>query len=952
MLTTNEFLSAVLPTSGNYCVVGLKKDEKPKQKFVGSIEEAEEIATKLVEDKYDAYFALATYSNPSDGRTAKNANQLKAFFLDIDCGLGKPYADQAEGLTALKKFVKEVKLPKPLIVNSGRGVHAYWTLEKPIGVDEWKPLAEGFKALCEKHSLHADPAVTADTARILRIPGTFNYKNPKTPLDVKALVVSSPSPLQAFTELFKTEEDIFAGVTGTFVPRQLDAMTKALMGNNQSSFKTILIKSVEGTGCKQLLHIFENQATVEEPLWRAGLSIAQHCADRDKGIHVISKQHPNYSESETERKASETRGPYTCATFKKLNPAGCNECPHKISSPIQLGKEFVEATEEDNVIEIPETPEAPAQTIVIPKYPFPYFRGKVGGIYHRIKVKDEATGELIDKEEMIYPYDFYIVKHMEDPDNGVVLLARLHLPKDGIKEFIIPLSSVLAKDRFRDMIATHGIAVLNKKQELLMTYVTRWVEELQATKEAEKARRQFGWTEGNGSFVIGDKEITPNGIVYSPPTASTLPLVPMFREKGDFHVWKDVVNIYGRPGMEAKAFALMMGFGNILLKFTNLEGYLLSLKSQGSGSGKTTILHAVNSIYGDPKAPVMQVKDTYNQKLQRIGTFQHIPITLDEMTNMPPEQMSNLVYDITQGRAKNRLKSQENAERINITSWASGIITTSNRSLRDALLSIKSFPEGELMRMLEMHIYNDPNDDPVWSRKHFERMYENYGHAVYPFIQYVVGHLPEVIKFMQNIQAGIERKADITSQERFWSAQATLGITGGILAKRLGLIDIDHIPVQDYVIRIIRNSREQNRITLLENSDFLGTFLQRKFSEILVVKGTPDSKTGLDHTPSKPVFNALSARYEPDTKLLFVVARTYREECNKGLLNFEESLEMYRSSGAYLGTRRKRMTAGTMFNAEINVPALVFDTTRLPHFKEELLVDANDSEPDILSPVE
>jgi hypothetical protein len=952
MLTTNDFLLAVLPPNGNYCVVGLKKDEKPKQKFAGSIEDAEEIALKLVADEYDTYFALATFSNPSEGRTAKNANQFKTFFLDLDCGLGKPYADQSEGLTALKQFVKTLKLPKPTVVNSGRGVHAYWMLQSPIGKDVWKPLAEGLKALCEKHGLHADAAVTADTARILRVPGTYNYKNPATPLEVKVLMLGDISPLSNFQEVFKLVEDVFAGMTGQFVPRQLDPLTQALMGNSQSRFKTILIKSVEGSGCNQLLHIFENQDTIEEPLWRAGLSIAQHCVDREKGIHALSKKHPDYSESETEKKAAETRGPYTCITFRKLNPTACQGCTHNISSPIQLGREFAEASEKDNVIEVPETETAPARTIVIPKFPFPYKRGAVGGVYHVAKLKNEEDGTVQEVEELIYPYDFYVVKHMKDPDQGVVLLMRLHLPKDGVQEFIVPLSSVLAKDRFRDTIAMHGLAVLGKKQELLMAYITRWVEELQATNEAEIARRQFGWLPDDSAFILGDKEIRADEIKYSPPTATTLPLIPMFQEKGDFHIWKDVVSAYGNNGMEAKAFGMFMGFGNVLLKYTNLDGYLLSLKSQGSGSGKTTILHAIASIYGAPKASLMRVKDTYNQKLQRIGTFQHIPILLDEMTNMPPDQKSNMVYDITEGRGKNRLKSQENAERINLTSWATGMITTSNRSLRDDLLALKSFPEGELMRMMEMHIYNDPNDDPEWARAHFNRIHDNYGHAIFPFIQYIIARLPEVIELIASVQTRIERAANVTTQERYWSAMTAIAVVGGMIANKLNLIHIPVAPVQAYAVALIETSRKENKLMLLNNSDFLGSFLQRKFHETLVINDFVNPKTKLGEGPLREPRGALSIRYEPDTKLLFVLAKTYREECNRGLLNIEESLEMYKKSGAYLGTQRKRMAAGTIMGMDVNAPALVFDVRKLPDFKEEKFLNVDDSKLNDLDPVD
>ena len=952
MLNTNDFLSAVLPNDGVYCVVGLKKDESPRQKFVGSIEEVNGLAQELVAQNYNAYFALASFADPKEGRTAKNAQHLKSFFIDIDCGMGKPYADQSEGMTALKAFLKATKLPRPTIVNSGNGIHAYWALEAALPSSEWKPLAEQLKMLCTMHKLEADPSVTADTARILRVPNTLNFKDIENPVEVAVLLEGSLVDISVFKDVLQTcvgGEDIFAGMTGQpFVPRQMDAMTLALMGNNISRFKTIMIKSAKGEGCQQLLHIYENQATIDEPLWRGGLSIAQQCVDRDKAIHTLSNKHPDYSAQATERKANETKGPYTCATFKKLNPSACQGCELNITSPIQLGKEFNEATEEDNTVEVPAEEEGEAPTVYqIPKYPFPYTRGAAGGIY--TKMKDE---DGVEEVTMIYPYDFYVVKRMNDPDRGESLLMRLHLPKDGVKEFIMPLTDVLAKDRFRDTIAKHGLAVLGKKQDILMAYITRWVEELQATTEAELARKQFGWLPDNDGFIVGDQEITATEVKYSPPTATTIELVPMFRQKGDFHIWKDVVNAYAREEMEAKAFAFFMGFGNTLLKFTNLKGYLLSLKSQGSGSGKTTVLHTIGSIYGHPEDSFMRNKDTYNQKLQRIGTLQNIPILYDEMTNLPPDQKSNLSYDITEGRAKNRMQSQNNAERLNHTRWATGLITTSNRSLRDDLLSIKAFPEGELMRIMELHIFNDPNDDPAWAREHFGRLHTNYGHAIYPFMQYVVGHLPEVIEFLGKIQAKIDAAAEIKSQERYWSAMAAIAITGGIISKNLGLHNIDHRPVMAYIIKHIKESRAQNKLMISENSDFLSGFIQRKFHEVLVINGKKDHKTGLETGPIREPRGALTARYEPDTKLLYVVAKEYRAECNKAQLNFDESLAMHKKSGAFLGQKRKRMTSGTIVDTNLNAPALVFDATKLEFFREEVLLNVKDSESDILSPVE
>ena len=127
-MDTLEFLRAVLADTGFYCVVGLKRDgSAPVQKFYPSIEAAVEVATQLQGNGYDAYYALATYTN-GDSRRGDNTQALKSFFLDLDCGLGKPYGTQVNAIVALKAFCSAVGLPRPSIVNSGRGVHVYWLL--------------------------------------------------------------------------------------------------------------------------------------------------------------------------------------------------------------------------------------------------------------------------------------------------------------------------------------------------------------------------------------------------------------------------------------------------------------------------------------------------------------------------------------------------------------------------------------------------------------------------------------------------------------------------------------------------------------------------------------------------------------------------------------------------------------------------------------------------------
>ena len=126
-----ELLSRILAPQGYYCLVGLKKDTPPKQSFYETLEDVESEAKNLLSNDYDTYFACATFKEPYK-RTQVNATWFKSFFLDIDCGKGKPYANQSEAILALKEFCTRTKLRVPTLVLSGSGVHVYWILSEAI----------------------------------------------------------------------------------------------------------------------------------------------------------------------------------------------------------------------------------------------------------------------------------------------------------------------------------------------------------------------------------------------------------------------------------------------------------------------------------------------------------------------------------------------------------------------------------------------------------------------------------------------------------------------------------------------------------------------------------------------------------------------------------------------------------------------------------------------------
>ena len=114
---------------------------------------------------------------------------LKAIWLDID--VKEPprgYATIQDAIAALTAFCRSTMLPPPTAtVFSGGGLHVYWVSDKPLTPAEWKPYAEGLKNAAIKFGLKCDAGCTTDSARVLRVPGTFNYKKTqKRPVVLRA----------------------------------------------------------------------------------------------------------------------------------------------------------------------------------------------------------------------------------------------------------------------------------------------------------------------------------------------------------------------------------------------------------------------------------------------------------------------------------------------------------------------------------------------------------------------------------------------------------------------------------------------------------------------------------------------------------------------------------------------------------------------------------------------
>lgn len=921
-----SLFSAILPGPGHgfYCTVGIKKPNIVLHNFADTLAELEVKALDFNSKRLNTYYALASFST-KDTRKAENTAFFKAIWIDIDTRetpshKDSIYSDRNEAAVALRKFIMDTGLPDPWVVDSGGGFHVYWPLEAEVERSIWLPVAQGMNALCAANGLQVGTECTADAARILRVPGTNNLNTH----NVVQVIAQASRALNVMEVAELRDKGIAANPptkpkknTELGPSRVLDEATKALLNNRETKFSRLVKRSFNEDGCAHIKFIVTDQANVPEPLWRAGLSVAWHCDDAETAIHKMSKDHPDYDASETLSKAEKTKGPYTCSTFDTMAPGVCQNCPHKdkITSPIQLGVAIEKSEAGTTVIAF--NPMGRQVQYQVPMLPWPYFRGKNGGIY---KEKDADS----EKEICVYEHDLFINQRLYEAGVGELAWMNIHLPRDGLRQLTTPVADLFSKDKCRDLLASNGVFAGSKQMDNIIAYITRALKDLQLNSKALPAHTRFGWTNNMESFVIGDSEITATGINYSPPSIQTRDLVPLFHPTGTLEAWKEIINTWSAPGLEPHAFAFLASFGSPLYTFTGHNGLLINLHNDKSGTGKTTILRASNSIFGHPKELLTIEKDTINARMHRMGVLNNVCGTLDELTNMKAEHVSDLIYGLEHGRGKNRMQSQVNAERINTTKWSMIALSTSNASLYQKLQQLKDSPDGESLRLIEYQIQSTNNLPKEQADEIFSRLLQNYGHAGPIYMQWVVANKDKAIAELLRWQKKADKDLKYTGRERFWSAGFASMMAGGTIAKELGLINFNLTRIYEWAVEELETIKRSVVKPGSSSASTLGNFVNNFYNNTLVINEVNTFTTGLPEAPIREPRGQLQIRIEPDTKRMYISTKAIREYCTAQQISYKDFVGALTRDRILLQTVKKRLSKGTHIAAPA-VDALEID---------------------------
>jgi hypothetical protein len=753
----------------------------------------------------DVWFAPAIFS--IEERKIPNVVSVKAFWLDIDCGKPKTYTDKIEAVTALRDFIDQLGLPEPAVVNSGNGIHVWWVLDKHITPAQWHPIANALREACVEHTLLADHGITIDIARIMRVPGTQNHKDPNNLKPVELLTGVEIHTLEQMEEAL-----------GAF---KFKAELKTNAKNSNSIFAVDLPqtpKDAEAIAdkCGQLDNFRRSRGNLPEPEWYAGLGVLALCVDGRTIAQEWSSGHPSYSADATDAKFERAVefAPTTCAKYAEVNPEGCQGCPFagKVTTPVQLGETV--------------TPIAAVQPVAVPDQPRPVLSSDPG----RELVKRDENQDIILPRGYLCGEEGVFLSVVGDGEDGEVerkIISTQPLWVSGFAssnsdgESEVEITWIDANGNHKTRACPYAITAVDAQLEgwlkgrgihgignvkLVKQYICASVSAYTKQRGEAVVFDNFGLHERG--FVIGRELITATKREAAQISSHIAKArVDGLCPKGTLETWAEASALLDRPQWWMHRFAVLGALASPIFAFTGQQGSVLSLAGESSG-GKTTAANFGVSAYGNPDVLTLKPASTINSFYENWRQVGSLPVVVNEaatMANKTATKLSELVYAAANGEAR---ESNTRSNRIiSKGNWRTLSIFTSNTHLLALPQTI--IADAERKRILEL-TFNTENKMDIATGKRLSEVARNH-HGVVGriLIEYMVRYPNDLIALVAEKQK--EYEAGIDPSYRFGIWQISVNAAVGEIALKLGLI---RFKIEDAIANAIDSLRKRSEDTI------------------------------------------------------------------------------------------------------------------------------------------
>jgi hypothetical protein len=958
-LDTLAFLRHVLPHTGPYCIAIAKVYDDGRRTYwhypAEDTDEAAAIARQRDREGENTFFAVGALIKAQEWvlnekrgekefrtkRTAENVRALRSYIFDIDAGGGRAYETTEHALAHLKEFCNHYSLPRPTLVQSGNGLHVYWTLTEEVPTATWKMYGASLKQMAATFGLKIDPGRTADAASVLRVVGTRNHKYDDKP-QIYVLRAGDDIPTDAFHAILSLNQPEAASNNQLLLNTAAGMPDLGVNSNTDRREPLHLNPKRLMRECGLFKYACDNQSQVSEPAWHGAIMLARYIGEPEQGrawCHEMSRNDPRYSESHLNQKLdrldAKNMGPTTCVKWQeKLRPdevAICNACQWntKITSPAELARDVKIAAP----IVVPVvTPYGLVEHKEISPPPAPFVRTE-----HGIGM-ETANKQGIDTTVVFCQYDMYPVRNLYDERSKLAEDVRwcINLPHEGWVTIDIPH---VPKNQLQLQLAKRGIMIDAKNIDAMEWFMTSYVRKLQQEIPREVAHSKMGWRP-DGSFVVGDQLYRKNGVVEQHAMSHELTDATFngMHIEGDFDAWKLAVQIYNRPGMEAYRCYLYSAFASIFYNMTGQVATVVSATGAG-GVGKSTLLDVCASVWGDPKSLVSRGtrEGSTRAAIEALAdAMHHLPVMLDEITDRDAKEMADVIFNYSGGKGKIRSQARGGL-RANTASWSNLSLVNANADEYARMSSIYRDSQPHMMRLIQLEFVS--NGAVLKSEGDHMRLtaHENYGHAGRVFAEYCAQHHVTIKKQIQRYVAEADSLVGAKSEERFWTAWVASARRAAEIAYDLGILD--HFPITADVqwmyqqVALLR-TRVGEHIT---NADeMIAGFLDTMLPNTLTISAKAASN--IDNVSQEPR-GELVIRNEVDTGTLYVSRSALQRYCVDNHINMGRHLKELVAKGIVRNDNvRKVLGSGTKY-AKGNVRCIEIDMARLTN--KPVLVSTN-----------
>ena len=890
-MNTQEFLERILPRQGVYYAAYFRKadDKWPYHRACSSIQELASSLLDLDRQCYAVFHACASFKQASivgpNGkkkpyRVAKNCHSVRAFWIDLDVGEkkskeGKGYASQKEAIQALAGFCKKYKLPTPMLISSGYGVHVYFTLDQDIDGAEWKSTATILKALLNNEKVLADPSRTADVASILRPVGTTNKKRGMampvyviTPGTANVSYTRFKSVLTAAAKELSLNVRNPNSTADDFTAEPEDPSVKKLW--NSDYVRDLSIKADADRccqGCEQMRIMRDTKGDVSYDTLQNVIGVLRHCVD---GYRIACEWTANRHEKHdqgveaVDRLWNTLSAPFatSCATFESNNPEPCLRCPNrgKVFNPANLGrlsdaqllsmellhnadsKEHTAETPSDET-ESPEAPKTSAQIAV-------EYAASVGekplllptgfSWVEGLGMTMDANG---DKEPIVFAGTYFHIVRRYIEDEVEQYTWRLFDPNTHAhKEFSFNGGLTSSLQNLKKALGDQGIQTLDKGDYAMLSYVKGSIERIRRETAAMKVASNFGW-QSDGSIVVGTRKFTPNTPMgVAKLDAKIRAKVSLFSKPvGTVEGYSNAINaIYNRKGMEPLQYAMCSLWGSLLVELvrTKYNGIPCALTGSKSGVGKTTAAQAALFAFSSSDDLTIPGFDAATPSVRggRLSMLHNFPVLFDEMTmrgqrGLASEKLSEFAYVVAHGSEKARMV-QINGVWVpgDTATWKSQSVITGNTNWLDVLSQGNANFDPESMRIFEINTDDYPNIPSLkpkrWVDEQVAQIKENSGKAGEVYCQFLVDNRDKIKALLHNFYSTHTCPTEFDDAKfRFYRSHVACTITAAEIMKKLGVIQFDLHALYEFALSAATALIQRSNLKNMDTLEKLRTFL-------------------------------------------------------------------------------------------------------------------------------